>query len=493
MSLAPISVPERKPSPQFSVNLGSNNPFRNRTLSPGSPVSPGLASPGIRPERPRSTNPFLDDTEILSPQSAPAGTIKSPMSDNNPYTGNAAELFESLSLNSKPTDYEPKDIKPKERRPPPPRPDKPYSSSRSRPSGRPDGQGSRRDRSRDRNRSKDRSREKDPFDIFADPPDRKERPSRPREGRPRPRRNSESSIMEKPRRMDFEDDKRRRERRQRDGKSRSKRPQGYRLDLIDKLDVTSIYGTGLFHHDGPFDACNPHRNRKGSRQAPMQAFPKDSKNMAIGGAGPNNSNLDLAMIHGHTAESYLDYNSGTSKKGTAAFDSSARIDPVHGAESMGLGTSTFLEGTPASRSAIQRRQSETDNLPSQNGGLQRKKSLAQKIRGGINRPSTGRMVSPEPQRSPSSADATTSNRANERNPFFQDYDDAYESKGAKIEETYLSTRVRASSSPKRSVALQRETTNGSTGGDELKPSGGGFMNRMKSLRRPRPERRMPSE
>jgi hypothetical protein len=225
----------------------------------------------------------------------------------------------------------------------------------------------------------------------------------------------------------------------------------------------------------------------------MQAFPKDSKNMAIGGAGPNNATLDLAMIHGHTAESYLDYNNGTTKKGTAAFDSSARIEPIHGAESMGLGTSTFLEGAPASRSAIQRRQSETENPMSQGGGLQRKKSLAQKIRGGINRPSTGRMVSPEGQRSPSSADATTSNRANEKNPFFQDDDDAYESKGAKIEETYLSTRVRASSSPKRSVALQRETTNGSTGGDELKPSGGGFMNRMKSLRRPRPERRMPSE
>lgn len=249
----------------------------------------------------------------------------------------------------------------------------------------------------------------------------------------------------------------------------------------------------VFHHDGPFDACNPHRNRKGSRQAPMQAFPKDSKNMALGGAGPLNSDLDLALIHGHTTEGYLDYNSGTSKKSTAAFDATTNVEPIHGAESMGLGTSTFLEGTPASRSAIQRRQSETENQPSQNGGIQRKKSLAQKIRG-INRPATGRMISPEPQRSPSSADATTSNRANEKNPFFQDYDDAYESKGAKIDENnYLSGRVRASSSPKRSVGLQRETTNGSTGGDELKPNGGGFMNRMKSLRRPRPERRMPSE
>lgn len=50
--------------------------------------------------------------------------------------------------------------------------------------------------------------------------------------------------MEKPRRMDSEDDRRRRERRQRDGKSRPKKSTGHRLDLIDKLDVTSIYGTG---------------------------------------------------------------------------------------------------------------------------------------------------------------------------------------------------------------------------------------------------------
>jgi len=49
--------------------------------------------------------------------------------------------------------------------------------------------------------------------------------------------------------FDDDDDRRRRERRhrdrerQRDGKSRSSR-KDRRLDIIDKLDVTSIYGTG---------------------------------------------------------------------------------------------------------------------------------------------------------------------------------------------------------------------------------------------------------
>ena len=95
------------------------------------------------------------------------------------------------------------------------------------------------------------------LDIFADPPAN----GIPRERRPR--RNSESSIIVdhngKP--LDPEEERRRRERRRqerevrgKDGKpgstrqgsissSRPKKP-NQRLDIIDKLDVTSIYGTG---------------------------------------------------------------------------------------------------------------------------------------------------------------------------------------------------------------------------------------------------------
>lgn len=76
------------------MNLGSNNPFRNRAAS--SNLSPD--SPSFRPERPRSTNPFLDDTEMMSPQSAPAAAVAvlSPASEKQQaFTGNAAELFVS--------------------------------------------------------------------------------------------------------------------------------------------------------------------------------------------------------------------------------------------------------------------------------------------------------------------------------------------------------------------------------------------------------------
>ena len=87
------------------------------------------------------------------------------------------------------------------------------------------------------------------LDIFADPPEAKQR---------RPRRNSDSSLVDKSGKLQDPDaERRRRERRHRDrdarqkeGKSRirgaSSKPKkpSQRLDIIDSLDVTSIYGTG---------------------------------------------------------------------------------------------------------------------------------------------------------------------------------------------------------------------------------------------------------
>lgn len=72
------------------------------------------------------------------------------------------------------------------------------------------------------------------LDIFADPTEKKSRSHR--------RRNSESSIRDKSS-LDPEEEKKRRERKHRDGSKRGVRGQK-RLDVIDKLDGTSIYGSG---------------------------------------------------------------------------------------------------------------------------------------------------------------------------------------------------------------------------------------------------------
>jgi hypothetical protein len=361
------------------------------------------------------------------------------------------------------------------------------------------------------------------LDIFADPPDLAKARER------RPRRNSDTSIIsgEKTRKfLDPDDERRRLERRHRDSKRHGKsKPASRRLDVIDKLDVTSIYGTGskwhpsrlghvhaaaaadddddsVFHHDGPFDACNPSRNRRGARTAPMQAFPKDSQNMSLGGSGPNNAKLNLDQIHGTGHEAHIDYNKSGLVDGfsyehrrpnperSASFNPLDRVEPVHGEESVGLGTSTFLEGTPASRAAIQRRATE-DEFSAELGGLSRKKSMAQKIRGV--RPSA-RMASPEPDiKRPTSPLGPVKSEGN-GNPFVKDYDQEYEKKGAQIASAEEKQgRTRAPSSPRRGLGLERKITAESADGGEDGKSGGGFLSRVKSLkgvpRRTRGERR----
>ena len=422
------------------------------------------------------------------------------------------------------------------------------------------------------------------LDIFADPPD-------PAKQRHRLRRNSDSSIAS--RLLSPEEEQKRREKREARHRERKDRPPGSskskkpkRLDIIDSLDVTSIYGTGrtlhswsipmcsgsnvdaVFHHDGPFDACNPDRNRKGSRRAPMSAFAKDSANNTIGGSGPVNKEINFNQFHGRGAEGFSDYAtsgaqnpmvepnnfepyagssapiSGPSVRPgidrTSSFNPIARGDPLHGEETMGLGTSTFLDGAPAARAVIERRVSETE-VPQADGGLGRKRSIAQKIRGLSStrgdrgfRPS-GRLTSPEGvlQRttSPTGPEERTASAGGldkikeDSNPFFNDYDDAYDKKGAKIqiaeeknrtgsigggEEGFTATsRSRAVSSPKKPTANlleRRVTSDGSnTNGESSAPSGGpngglsggpsggpsGFLNRVKSLKggkRSRPER-----
>jgi Pal1 cell morphology protein len=233
----------------------------------------------------------------------------------------------------------------------------------------------------------------------------------------------------------------------------------------------------------------------------MQAFPKDSRNMALGGSGPNNSNLDLAQYHGRGEESYNDYSTsavvdeygdGMKRPSTAARSASfhpiTRVEPLHGEESMGLGTSTFLEGAPASKAALQRRESDYDEvLGGGVGGLGRKKSLAMKIRGisNNNRNAAGRTTSPEfgdKVGTPTSPLATSQSVQETNNPFFKDYDREYDKKGAQIVSAgEKAGRARAPSSPKRGLGLERKITAESVGEEQPK-SGGGFLSRVRSLK-----------
>ncbi|KAK7422336.1 hypothetical protein QQZ08_009558 [Neonectria magnoliae] len=510
-SLQPGHAADSGQSPNgLTLNLSSNNPFRNRAPSPANLDSPFFNKPASPfddpPARPLSRNPFIDQAP---PQPLRSPGVMSTQSDSKSLS--AEEIFDSLRLDdtagsdrSKPASAPRRPMD----RPPPRRGD----SGQPPPDGRHRPTPSQEDAIRARR-------------VQA-PGAARPAPNSPQRKAPRrPRRNSESSVMDFDAQPLTEEEKRmieakRRERQRRGGGGDSKeratksgRP-SRRMDIIDQLDATSIYGTGVFHHDGPFDALNPHRNRGSSRRAPMQAFPKDSLNNSLGGAGPLNSQPDHAAFMGNaTDEAFRDYSRGgksgpgyfaPSRTEPPIFDPISRGSIVHGDESQGLGTSTFLEGTPAARSAIVRRQVEQaqENME---GGLQRKKSLAQRIRH-INkgprdynaaRSTTGEggysRISPEGM-------ASATSNVSDNNPFFSEFNKGEESINVKRRDDTKSPpnapggirRPSGAQRPSAGLVLERRaTTEGtSTPDDNPAPKPTGLLGRMKSLkggRRPRPD------
>ncbi|RYP09467.1 hypothetical protein DL765_008417 [Monosporascus sp. GIB2] len=509
--------PSSSSGPGLTLNLSSNNPFRNRAASPSSFSPPLPHSPfDDPPARPVSRNPFLDPfNQPSTEQRTPTNTMASTKSQN---TAAIEELFVSYRLRTameyanlwldanfliqdniliddgsgkKPTS------RPSGSGPQPPM---------NRPPGGP-GPGPRRGenvpprdglgppRSHRPTRSQEEAlRARKPQGA---PKEQSLLDSPPRRSVPRPRRNSDTSILEIEKPLTEEEKRKRkeRERRLREQKARPNR----KVDIIDKLDATGIYGGGLFHHDGPFDACNPNRNRKGSRRAPMQAFAKDSANNSLGGSGPINARPDHSTIMGyHDDEAFKDYSTGrrgngysesrSGKSEPTVFDPKAQGTILHGDESLGLGTSTFLEGTPAARTVIQRREAEAAQ-ESMELGLQRKKSLAQRIRGAKRGPhASGRLTSPDAAYySPRSGDLPSGSGASERNPFFNEFDTTDETI------TIKRKNPNAPSSPKEypPTLERRNTSDAATSLDGAgRSQGGGFISRVKSLkggRRQRPD------
>lgn len=242
------------------------------------------------------------------------------------------------------------------------------------------------------------------------------------------------------------DKERERERRRRKSPSK-KTPQPVKsknLDTIDKLDVTAFFGGG-FHHDGPFDACTPHRN-KNVKAAPVMAFPADGPNNSIKGTANKDKHLHIDLAFGN---SDLDQNeivgrsasrsngrgsvsgAGGARSGSIAnggagssgengenpafkiddptsslyipkhnpsvinFDANQVATPVHGEFTPGLGTSTFLDGAPAPKAVVH---DEYLNPPNAlGGGLGRKKSLAQRLRKNSGSENTSRRASNDNQ------------------------------------------------------------------------------------------------
>lgn len=378
-------------SPTLWLDLSqqpSNNPFLRNSIS-SNPTSPPIGgfnnqgghSPGSNPAspfdepnnaRPLSRNPFLDPSLSVNRPRSSVGNMNSsdPSASSPPMT--VDEIFNSLDINqpadslidtSAPDSAPPK--KPEGRVGPPsgkPHHRSEQSDSRSRrPAPRPNGPPGQR-LSRPRRNSDPATPDLDGMALTAD----------------------ELKMIQSKR---LEESRK---------NSAKRKPRG--LDVIDQLDCTGLY---TVHHDGPFDAVTSHRNRKGSRRAPMQAFPEGSLNNSLGGSGPLNSRADHNTFMGNNDdEAFRDYSTGAVARSYqggqegAVFDPKSQGEVIHGDESIGLGTSTFLQGAPAARTAIEKaEQDKAEQMVTD--GLQRKKSLAHRIRnmkqgGGYSGPAGGR-------------------------------------------------------------------------------------------------------
>lgn len=239
--------------------------------------------------------------------------------------------------------------------------------------------------------------------------------SRPVDGQQRPRHhhhhkhNSRDADRERERERDrdrrdhdrdYENDY---DRPRRSGTSRRKKfvqERSKNIDTIDKLDVTGFFGGSKFHHDGPFDACTPQRN-KDAKAAPVAAFPIDGPNNSIKGMAPANSkNEQYDMVFGIDKASDYDsgypstkprsnsaanlinrgYTNGTIVKRASSTDvdslapvkngitqvDAGTTEKLYGDTTLGLGSSTFMDGAPAYGAQTSEPKS---------GGLARKKTL----------------------------------------------------------------------------------------------------------------------
>ncbi|CAL1206368.1 unnamed protein product [Candida parapsilosis] len=157
------------------------------------------------------------------------------------------------------------------------------------------------------------------------------------------------------------------------------------MDTIDKLDVTGFFGECKESSSHGFPADGPNNSIAGGSN-----FDKDQQmNLAFGYDDVDDSKLDgersklkgdgkeaVPVIKTNRVSNDPQTSIYTPKQNPSVinFDSTQKAEPVHGSTTAGLGSTTFLDGAPAPRGA-------DDFLAPPNGGLGRKKSLVQRLKG----------------------------------------------------------------------------------------------------------------
>ncbi|KAH8835719.1 hypothetical protein DL96DRAFT_1575346 [Flagelloscypha sp. PMI_526] len=117
---------------------------------------------------------------------------------------------------------------------------------------------------------------------------------------------------------------------------KNKKKSSQHADVIDRLDFT---GVGLFHHDGPFDACAPSRNRQRNK-APMFAW--------SGAPGEEQQLSTTATDPYPTPTAYSGYQESKSRKQVDAIAEAWGVHEPEPYEEFFAGGGARPDGTPAS-------------------------------------------------------------------------------------------------------------------------------------------------
>lgn len=169
------------------------------------------------------------------------------------------------------------------------------------------------------------------------------------------------------------------------GKARGKKSSQH-ADVIDRLDFT---GVGLFHHDGPFDACAPSRNKQRNK-APLHAWSGAPDPIQYGDSA-------YPSAHAYTAFSN-DYPEPPKKKVDAIAEAWGIHEPEPYEEFFAGGGSTRPDGdTPASSIYNGKDSHSNTKSTSRSGVPKRGKDEPQSAKEQRPRVATRRSLVPPPQ------------------------------------------------------------------------------------------------
>lgn len=152
------------------------------------------------------------------------------------------------------------------------------------------------------------------------------------------------------------------------GKAKGKKTSKH-ADVIDRMDFT---GVGLFHHDGPFDACAPSRNKQRNK-APLYAWGGVSDPAQYGDSA-------YPSAHAYTAFSN-DYPEPPKKKVDAIAEAWGIHEPEPYEEFFAGGGSTRLDGDTPSSSIYNGKDSHNSNSASRGSAPKRGKDEIQQPQG----------------------------------------------------------------------------------------------------------------